>query len=256
MRRASVALATAAALLFAGELLAQEEGADASAVRPIEIFVCSFRDGRTMADLDRVIAGWNQWMDKADTSGYEAFLLTPDFFSGDSIDWDVGWVGVWPDGKAMGRSLDIWHQQGGEHQKAFFEVISCSAHSGYASSQLKAPKSDPTVPIVSFSNCSLKEGAKWEDLMSAIKDWMAWEDEKGSEAAHWLWYPAYGESPDADYDFKWVTANPSYTSFGADWESYGNGGGWQKGEELFADKLDCDSSRIYRVRAVRTEPNE
>ncbi len=140
-----------------------------------------------MGDLEKVIARWNAFTDDNDAdTGYQAWLLMPDFVSGDHAGWDIGWLGGRPSGADMGKSLDIWHTKGGELQRAFADVVTCAAHMNYAVMPMR---------------------------------------EAGGEPPHWVFVPAYGAPVDADYDFKWVTGYRDYAAFGEDWDAYANEGG-------------------------------
>lgn len=252
----TIILSAALTGLAATAAQAQEE-AEAPQLSPVEVFPCSFNEGKDINDLNRVIDRWNAFMDQNDDSGYQAWLLFPDFFSSDYVGWDVGWLGAWPDGNAMGSSLEVWHTKGTDLQRAFFEVISCEAHTNYANMTVKEPTdAQAEMPVVSFSNCSVAEGSNMDAALEAVATWSAYLSEAGSDAAHWVFFPGFGESNEGSYDFKWVTGNPSYTSFGGRWQQYANGGGWQKAQELFGGVLDCDSPRLYTVRPVRVTPQE
>jgi hypothetical protein len=47
-----------------------------------------------------------------------------------------------------------------------------------------------------------------------------------------------------NFDFKWVTAYQNLENLGKDLDQ-NRMGGWEKGRELFAGKVSCDSSRVY-----------
>ncbi|HZX23936.1 MAG TPA: hypothetical protein VFF18_10385 [Woeseiaceae bacterium] len=243
-------LAAGALSLLAGPAQADDHS---PGVTPAEFFPCTFNDGKDMGDLKKVIDRWNDFMDENDDSGYQAWLLTPDFVSGDQAGWHVGWLGGWPSGKAMGASLDVWHSKGGDLQRAFDDVVSCAAHINYAVLPMKEAEGEPpTRPLLSFTDCEVERGAGMEAGLGAVQEWIEWETSAGGDSPHWVFFPGYGSPVDADLDFKWVTGYRDYAAFGRDWDAYGNEGGWQKAQQIFRGTLDCDSPRVYQVQQIRS----
>ncbi len=237
-------MAVSAPVAFAQE--DAEEPATPS-INPIEIYACSFNEGQTMDDLMRVTADWNAWMDAEGQDDYWAVTLMPLYHSTE-IDFDIAWVGGWPDGATMAAGTEFWITKGGEHQKAYERVVDCDEHVNFAVLDVQ-PYSFQTGPV-EFSNCTVKEGKSFPDALAAVNQWVAYQGENGIVQGHFLLFPAFGESSDADYSFKWVTVS-SYETFGRAYDQFGTGGGWRKSQELFGEVLDCDSSRVYHGTPVR-----
>ncbi len=135
---------------------------------PVEFFACHWQDGKGIEDLKKVGKAFAAWADKSD-SGYSAWVLTPQFHSG--LDFDVGWLGAWPDGKAMGKSMDNWLAEGGELAADFAKVMSCGSHEMATSMRLNAPKGPPGNGLVMFSQCSMADGKMLTDAISAHRKW-------------------------------------------------------------------------------------
>jgi hypothetical protein len=257
-RWTSVALAVLclAALPTAVAVAESQEEAEAEAeapagpsFRPIEIYACNFNEGQTMADLMEVTAAWNAWMDEEGRTGYWASLLVPMYHSTE-ITFDIGWVGGWESGAAMAESTEFWINNGGEHQAAFQRVVDCNIHTNFAVLTVQ-PNPNPFQPgPVEFTDCTVEEGKQMSDAAGAVQQWAAHEGEKGITAGHFMLFPAFGESSDAEYSFKWVSVY-SYDAFGSAYDDFGSGGGWRKYGELFGDLMDCDSSRLYHATTVR-----
>ncbi len=91
-----------------------------------------------------------------------------------------------------------------------------------------------------------------DDVAPAIRAWAEFRTETGSEAGHWMLFPAYGGGGE-EFDFKWVVSHLNHEAQGADWDAYDP----ELDVELFDGVLDCDSSRVYnatnRRRAVDEE---
>ena len=68
-------------------------------------------------------------------------------------------------------------------------------------------------------------------------------------------FPSYGGGGE-EFVFKFISAWQNLEEQGEDYDQYSESG-WMKADELFAGKLDCDSSRVYlgtnRRRAADSE---
>ena len=95
----------------------------------------------------------------------------------------------------------------------------------------------------------MSDGVTFDDLYMPLIEWGKYKGENGSTAGMWVFFAAYGGGGE-EFDFKWVTAHQNLEDMGADWDQYSEAG-WQKGNELFAGKLSCDSSRTYLVTSRR-----
>ena len=135
MKKALVLAASAAVILPFGAAVADEHEQESSSWRLIEGWTCTYNDGMGREDLDEVNAEWNEWMDENDQNDYIAFLMTPQFFG--ELNFDVAWIGVARDGHAFGKGTDLWHSEGGEVAEKYDEVMSCSSHSAYVSTNIK-----------------------------------------------------------------------------------------------------------------------
>lgn len=252
MRKVTCVLALVVSILALGgvaPVAAQEEGGEGAQMKvsPVEIYGCMFREGKGRDDFAAAAAKFNAWMDATGQHDYFAYVAWPHYRSRDH-EADLLWVGGWRSGEAMGASLGRYLEEGGEVAAGFAEVAECPYTANFAALFLSRPR-DEGGPV-RFSNCRVEEGHDVAEAMPAIRSWIDWEAAQGSEAEHFLLFPAYGESRDAEYDFKWVTAS-SWSELGEGWETYGNGGGWQKWGELFDGLLDCDTARLYVSTQVR-----
>jgi hypothetical protein len=237
-------------VLLAGSsvALAQDDG---MRVIPVELFTCTYNDGKGSGDLDKVIDKWNAWADKQGLDDYAAWTLTPYYFGPDQ-EFDMIWLGAGKDGVALGKAQDAYNAENAGLHGAFNEVLSCNAHSNFASLNFKAaPKSaTPGDSVLTFSDCSYKKGATFSALSAAMGEWSQHLGDTGSETAIFHWYPAYGGGGE-EYSFKWLEAHKNLTALGADYDSYGNGGGFVTNGRLFNHLIDCDSTRAYLAKNRR-----
>jgi hypothetical protein len=216
----------------------------------IEAYLCNYNEGKTRADLDKVIAKWNKWMDDSKSVPYTAWVMTP-VLSSVNMPIDVVWLGAWQNGNDMGKGMQAWSTNSGL-QLEFDKVISCGEHSNSASVNIRPPHQGwpGKGGVAGFANCTLAEGKTLPDSMAAHRAWATHLDATGSKAGMWAFFPGFGNN-NPEWDYKVVTSYPDYLAFGADWEAYTNGQGWRKAMELTAGVVSCDSPRLYHSTTVR-----
>lgn len=229
-------------LAGSGVALAQD---NASKVIPVELFTCKYNDNKGPGDLDKVIDKWNAWADKNGMDDYAAWTLTP-FYFGPDQDFDMIWLGAGKDAIALGKAQDAYMAEDVGLHAAFNDVLNCDAHSNFASLNYKAPPegATPGNSILTFSDCKYEEGATYEALSTAMGEWTKHLGDTGSTAGIWHWYPAYGGGGE-EYSFKWLEGFKNMAELGADYESLGNVRGFETSGKLFADLINCDSTRAY-----------
>ena len=248
MRRLSIVGAAAAVTLVP---LTQSDAQEAPTWSPVEIFGCNFVNGSDMDDFDRVTAEWNQWADENDQNDYAAFILTPHFTAA-SFEYEVGWLGVWRNGEALGGE-QLWLTEGAEINASFGEVVDCPLHQAMAIAEVNAVGEVAEGDIVpaEFANCTINDGWTGPEAHAAIIEYADYMAGEGSRAGNWVLRVGPGEEPDATYSFKWLTAYPSWDDVGHDFEVFLNGGGDQVQNDLTGRIFSCDVPRLYNTRMVR-----
>ncbi len=249
MKKLLVTLATGSLLIASvfGTASAQDDDSSDSAV-PVELYICSYADGRGPDDLADVNAAWNTWADGRGMDNYSAWILEK-FYAGPEQDFDYIWLGVAPTAKEMGAIQDDWRANSGDLDAEFEKVGPCDAHSNFASVNFKQPPQNDNPPdniVLSFSDCSVADGKSFDDVATAITTWTADLTEQGSASGHWILFPVYGGGGE-DFDFKWVVGHDTHVAQGVDWDNYNV----DLASELFDDLLDCDSARVYNATNIR-----
>lgn len=218
---------------------------------PVHAYICKYNEGQDGDDLDEAAEAWNEFMDDEGVDNYAAWTLEKWAYGADQ-DFDVIWLGAWKDGFGMGEGVDNYVQKGGEVAQGFAEVTTCDSHSILASVAYKLPgDGTPNDGILSFSNCSVRDGASYDDVMATTQQWVGRLEDAGSTVAIYHWWPVYGGGGENEPDFLWVEAHSDFAQFGADFERVGNGGLWADMGEQFNSQLDCDSARVYRAKSRR-----
>lgn len=235
---------------FAGTAAASNHDAGMKVV-PVELYACKYREGQGPGDLEEVISMWSSWADKEGVENYAAWTLTP-FYYGPEQEFDVIWLGAGTDAAALGAAQDMYLEKGGNVAQGFAGVLDCEAHANFASFRFKASPEGktPTNSVLTFSDCSYKEGGTFDAMAEAMGKWAAHLEGEGSEASIFHWYPAYGGGSEK-YDFKWIQAHENLIALGKDYDNYGTGGGWRTNRELLRDLIDCDSRRAYVAKSRR-----
>ena len=213
-----------AGLVFLGGSATGSAQDDTMLVIPVELFTCNYNDQKGSGDLDAVIEKWSAWADKSGIDDYAAWTLTPYYFGAEQ-EFDVIWLGAGKDAVALGKAQDAYLAEDKGLHAAFNEVLTCDAHSNFASINFKkSPKgATPTNSILTFSDCTYKEGATFSTLSAAMGEWSQHLSDGGSNATIFHWYPAYGGGGE-EYSFKWLEAHENLAELGADYERYGNSG--------------------------------
>jgi hypothetical protein len=244
VKKLFVACVVTCFVLFAGSgsVLAQ----DASEfIIPVELYTCNYNEGKGSADLDKAVDKWNSWADKNGMDDYSAWTLTP-YYYGAEQKFDVIWLGAAKDAVALGKGQDAFLNEDAGLRQAFDEVLSCDAHANFASLNFKAAAdaATPANSVLTFSDCSYKEGATFAAMNEAMDKWRQHLTDSGVDSAIFHWYPVYGGGAE-EFSFKWLEAHENFAALGADYEMMGNGKGYVLRGELFDDLVDCDSSRAY-----------
>ena len=236
-------------LVGSGTVFAQDDG---MLVIPVELFACTYNDRRKGPDdLDRVVDKWNAWADSKAVDDYAAWTLTP-YYYGPEQEFDVIWLGAGKDAIALGRAQDIYLADNDGLAEDFADVSTCAAHNNFASINFKAlPEgATPQNSVLTFSDCTYEDGASFSALAAAMAQWSQHLSDAGSTAGIWHWYPAYGGGGE-EFDFKWLEAYENLEELGADYERFGNGGGFVTQRRLMGHLIECDSSRAYLAQSRR-----
>lgn len=235
----------------AGMAQAQEEETTQT-FAPVETFSCYYNEGKGPMDLDKAIAAWNKYADSQGITDYFAMTITPHYFSSNTGSFDIGWLGVWPDGTTMGVDYDKWFSTGQKAAAGIYEVLNCDSHANFASLRIKAPASEkaPQKPVIVFSDCDVLVEGSWDPVFEALDAWAAYQTERGYENGTWALFPAYGGGGDTP-DFKLVQSYANHAALGKAYDLYGNGGDYKKRGEMMNGIVDCDVSRVYNGNVVR-----
>ena len=244
MKKLLVSGAAASLVLLAGVGNVSAQDGDFKVI-PVELYACTYNDGKGPDDLDNVIDQWSAWADKQGLDDYAGWTLTPYYF-GPEQEFDVIWLGAGKDAVALGKAEDAYLNNDAGLLEAFSEVLSCNAHANFASINYKLPPgaTPKGTSIMTFSDCTFKDGATFAKLGTAMGEWSQHLSDTGSKAGVWNWYPVYGGGGE-EFDFKWFESHKNLAALGADYEVFGNGKGFVKYRNTLSHLISCDSTRAY-----------
>jgi hypothetical protein len=173
-------------------------------------------------------------------------------YYGPNQQFDFLWLGVWTDGNAMGQGWDNWNATNDGLMNEFQSIVSCAAHTNFASAAYRLPQGSgtPQNAVLAISDCKRNHGVSGDAIDGATRDWVDVLDEAGSTAAIYHWYPAFGGGGE-EFDYKAVTAHANYSDMGAYYEMITNGGLFRRSQALFGHLQDCDSARVYNAQSRR-----
>ena len=250
MKNAVISVSVLLAVAVTASMPASADNHEQANVDPVDMYMCTFREGKGFEDLDKLDARWKKWAAKNDP-GQSAWRLVPMLRATDDP-FAVGYLGSWTSGEAMGAGMDAW-AGGGDLLEDYEATIECKRALA-ASVEVNAPNGPPENGVVWFSSCTVNEGSTLEDAYKAHSAVSAAMREMGGKAQSWLFYPSLGFG-DVPFDYYSVVTFNSMSELGAGWEMYYNKGGWKKAADM-NDAADCDSPRVYSANAMQMGPQD
>ena len=242
---AAAVAVSAASMGWSASASALETQAKAAVV---DFRACDFRSGKNMGDLEKVNAKFREYANKNDFD-YAAWALTPQYHN--NADFDIGWLGAWPNGGAYGVSMEKWATTGRGLAAQFDEVIDCSErHELALSLPINSPEGTPEDGVLMFYQCSLQEGKTLANAYKSHLEAGAAMKAKGSLAASWMFQPAMGAGA-INFDYYHVVGFYRYSDLGATMEMYANGGGRQVQQKILGSVSTCETPVVFDALSVR-----
>ncbi len=241
---------TVGAALFATLTTAPAYADNHMTAQPVELYGCTFRDGKGMKDLEKANANFKKWA-ATNTSGHSAWMITPQFRSTET-EFHVGWIGAYQSAADFGASADKWVNASGAVSQAYADTVDCS-HAMMAAYATGGPEEEPGDGVVWFSRCSLEDDASFADAAASHAQVTSMMQEMGAGGSSWMFVPGLG-SGEADFDYYHVAAWPSYPAFAKAWEAYVNGGGMAKAAQVYEGVSTCKSPNMYDAQQILAAP--
>ena len=220
---------------------------------PVDMYACSYNDEAGPDDLDAYVENFNAWADDEDIDDVSVWTLTPYYYGpGENANFDFIWMIAGKSATALGKTHDMFLTEDAGLREQAGNFASCAGHSNFASVNHKPTPTGktPEDSVITFSDCTYKEGATFDALGVAMGTWSEHLTDKGSEAGIFHWYPVHGGGGEK-FTFKWIEAHLNFESMGVDFDDYGTGRGFETRNELLQPLIDCDASRVYRGKSRR-----
>lgn len=220
-----------------------QDGSDVPNLIPIEVDVCSYRDGKDSGDYDKAMDRMKQWMDDNDAQPYAAFKLDP-FYAGNQ-EFDFVYIGVWASGASMGQDIVQYRASAGAAIEAAEEVADCVGSTMMTSLNVMQPPADgPDSFVLTVTDCNVEDGRSTRAAVAALREYGEYRNANGSPGGMWVWFPSYG-SGNEDYSFKLASSYAGIEAFGNNFQWNRDQQAYIKRTELFSGLLDCNVARSY-----------
>jgi hypothetical protein len=158
----------------------------------LEIYGCSYAEGRDSEDLLKVVKHSDAWADSNFGAAYRSYMMTPSAANKADFGFDTIWLGITKDHHSIGVINDEWMGSGAKLAKKFDAVAPCDWH-GYATSVDVRPMADAGgAGFLTVWSCELNDGKGFFDLTVADKKWNAHLDEVGMPGGIYRWLPGAG----------------------------------------------------------------
>jgi hypothetical protein len=209
--------------------------------RPLEMWVCSFRDRKDQGDMDRV---YEMIRDNSGDEAYSAWQLNPYMTGSLGQNMDFIYLGAWESNTAMGAGLEDAMQNHPEIDEAWEEVVQCQGLM-FASLRIQAnPDGGDGNFMLAISDCKTTEGVGNGQALGAIRRFNDYRVANGQTLGTFAWFPVYGGG-DADFSFKLATAYAGPRALGDAGQWTVDNAAYRTRSSINDGIVDCDESRLY-----------
>lgn len=252
MKRSFLAAAVAACTLFMGmgPSFAQDEGVPQ--FRPVELWACSYRDGKDESDFDDVL---EDLVEAVGDDVYAAFRLAP-VFRGPDQAFDFIYLGVWESGASMGSDMAGYAETMGDVNEAWDETVDCPASIMFASLRIQDDAGDdgPGNFMLTVSDCSLGHGMSNGQALGALTRFNDYRVANGSTVGTIVWFPVYGGGG-ADFNFKLAHVYSGAQHFGDSFQWFVDNQAYLVQEDMMSGVVSCDVPRVYNGETIMNNLN-
>lgn len=241
MKKLLALAAVAAGMLFTGigVTFAQDDGVPQ--FRPIEMWVCTYRDRKDQSDFDNVL---EELVRVSADDAYAAYRLFPNFVSPDQ-DFDFIYLGVWESGVTMGRNMAHYAAVADDVEEAWNDTVDCPASLMYASLMIQPPTGDGGESFVlTVSDCEVGHDQSNGQAIGALERFNDYRVANGSTVGTFAWFPVYGGG-DVDFNFKLAQAYSGPEHFGNSFQWFVDNQAYLVQQSMLEGVVSCDVPRVY-----------
>jgi len=240
-------------LFFTSSMVSADHHAPSPFI-PIEIYGCSYTEGKGLDDFLAVGKKWNKWADKQIPQSGFAGILTPYLYDSRNHDSDAYWMNIAPTFETMGSTMDEWSSKGAKMQAQFDEVCTIDSHSLFFGQGIQQPKEQDNSDsgLMMLEICSMKEGATMEKMLAADAKMRAQQAKMGTETGMMRWFPVAGMAREIEFDFLMIRFAPSMQAVGKNMDIFAKNMGSM--DDPYADVQQCASGEMFVGTPVRVPP--
>ena len=218
---------------------ADDHGSQMAAPIPVEFWICEYNEGKSASDLEPVIKEWKKTMGKG--REYESWMLTP-AYSSQNLNNGVVFTGWWPDFASMGSEVEYAMEKvNPKMDPKWLEVITCNTHAEGTAIQMRdGMDTNLESGMMTYQNCSLREGKTVTELMQANMQMNEFMDKAGVDSiSAAIIFPGVG-APNG-FDYTMTFWSPGMKKLGETFSKASKAGFAQVNQKLFGDLHDCDN---------------
>lgn len=186
----------------------------------VEIFGCNLKDGKSMADFDATVSGWQKDMEKNEgVKNYFAAVLVP--YRAKS-EYDVVWIGSNPNLNDWAKAAAIDYTDVGRAAQARFDSAStCDSGLFFGTTLYEGlPEGKPDDPpaAVEAYLCNINDGKTMADVSAAEKSLLAAVNAIKARTPELVKFSSYRYTPwlaNQEFDTIYLTVNHDVTAFAA-----------------------------------------
>lgn len=250
MRRLVLIIAGVVLLPLSGINIATAQDGGPPQFRPVELWACSYRDGKDRDDMEDV---YDDLREGATDAPYAAWHLTPYFAGSLGAQIDFIYLGAWGSGAAMGPDVDSYLEN---VDSTWDETVDCQGLM-FASNRVQATPEDNDGSgnfVLTVSDCSVEDGRTAAQAMGAMNRFNDYRVANGITIPTFVWFPVFGGG-DAEFDFKLVNAFANVTGVG-DWFQWSvDNAAYRVSGDLMDGLVSCDESRMYLGSTIMNNMN-
>lgn len=253
MKKILISLATAMVLATSGVSIGFAQDGGPPQFRPVEMWACSYRDGKDQGDLDNIYEGL---IEASGDTAYAAWHLNPYFAGNLSDQFDFLYLGAWADSSVMGGDVALATTTYADTNADWDEALDCNGLM-FASATVQSIDAEPSGDgsfVLTVSDCNVADGRTAAQAMGALNRYNDYRVANGSTVGTFVWFPVFGGG-NAEFDFKLVQAHSGGQALGDSLQWFVDNQAYNVRNSMMEGLLQCDEARMYNGSTIMDKLN-